>query len=100
MRTLANDHTRFEKTYFEVYKGYYFTGDGCRRDKDGYYWLTGESTKCKWSTAETVQQLDDFQAVCRIKLSRYLTMALHKCSRPSCMLTPSSAEACALFAKP
>ncbi|KAK9811421.1 hypothetical protein WJX72_003702 [[Myrmecia] bisecta] len=41
MRTLAGDHERFEKTYFEIYKGYYFTGDGCRRDKDGYYWLTG-----------------------------------------------------------
>jgi len=41
MRTLANDHDRFQKTYFEHYKGYYFTGDGCRRDKDGYYWLTG-----------------------------------------------------------
>lgn len=41
MRTLAGDHDRFEKTYFEHYKGYYFTGDGCRRDKDGYYWLTG-----------------------------------------------------------
>lgn len=41
MRTLANDHDRFQKTYFETYKGYYFTGDGCRRDKDGYYWLTG-----------------------------------------------------------
>ena len=45
MRTLANDHQRFEKTYFEHYKGYYFTGDGCRRDKDGYYWLTGGSMK-------------------------------------------------------
>ena len=41
MRTLAGDHDRFQKTYFEHYKGYYFTGDGCRRDKDGYYWLTG-----------------------------------------------------------
>ncbi len=44
MRTLANDHDRFQKTYFEHYKGYYFTGDGCRRDKDGYYWLTGTSS--------------------------------------------------------
>lgn len=46
MRTLANDHDRFQKTYFEHYKGYYFTGDGCRRDKDGYYWLTGTPTEC------------------------------------------------------
>jgi len=35
------DHERFEKTYFSDYKGYYFTGDGCRRDEDGYYWITG-----------------------------------------------------------
>ena len=41
MRTLQGDHARFEATYFEMFKGYYFTGDGCKRDKDGYYWLTG-----------------------------------------------------------
>ena len=41
MRTLYGDHKRFEDTYFDQYKGYYFTGDGCRRDEDGYYWITG-----------------------------------------------------------
>jgi len=41
MRTVYGDHERFEKTYFSDYKGYYFTGDGCRRDADGYYWITG-----------------------------------------------------------
>lgn len=41
MRSVWGDHERFEKTYFSDYKGYYFTGDGCRRDKDGYYWITG-----------------------------------------------------------
>ena len=41
MRTVWGDHKRFEKTYFADYKGYYFTGDGCRRDEDGYYWITG-----------------------------------------------------------
>ena len=41
MRTVWGDHDRFEKTYFSDYKGYYFTGDGCRRDADGYYWITG-----------------------------------------------------------
>jgi acetyl-CoA synthetase len=41
MRTIYGDHQRFEKTYFDQYKGYYFTGDGCKRDKDGYYWVTG-----------------------------------------------------------
>lgn len=41
MRTVYGDHDRFVSTYFETYKGYYFTGDGCRRDADGYYWITG-----------------------------------------------------------
>ena len=40
-RTIYGDHTRFEETYFSQYKGYYFTGDGARRDEDGYYWITG-----------------------------------------------------------
>jgi acetyl-CoA synthetase len=41
MRTVWGDHERFMKTYFADYKGYYFTGDGCRRDADGDYWITG-----------------------------------------------------------
>ncbi len=41
MRTVWGDHERFEKTYFADYKNYYFTGDGSRRDGDGYYWITG-----------------------------------------------------------
>jgi acetyl-CoA synthetase len=40
-RTVWGDHQRFKDTYFSQYKGYYFTGDGCRRDEDGYYWITG-----------------------------------------------------------
>src|SRR5690606_319341 len=40
-RTLYGDHDRFVQTYFSTYKGLYFTGDGCRRDEDGYYWITG-----------------------------------------------------------
>ena len=40
-RTIADDHPRFLKTYLSPYRGYYFTGDGCRRDEDGYYWITG-----------------------------------------------------------
>ena len=40
-RTLYKDHARFVETYFTQYPGYYFTGDGCRRDEDGYYWITG-----------------------------------------------------------
>ncbi|MEO8756426.1 MAG: acetate--CoA ligase [Devosia sp.] len=41
MRSVYGDHERFVQTYFTQYKGYYFTGDGCRRDEDGYYWITG-----------------------------------------------------------
>ncbi|MGJ5621320.1 acetate--CoA ligase [Sulfitobacter sp. MF3-043] len=41
MRSVWGDHDRFEKTYFSDYKGYYFTGDGCKRDADGDYWITG-----------------------------------------------------------
>ncbi len=41
MRTVYRDHDRFVQTYFSTYKGKYFTGDGCRRDADGYYWITG-----------------------------------------------------------
>ncbi len=40
-RTIYKDHERYEQTYFSAYKGVYFTGDGCRRDADGYYWITG-----------------------------------------------------------
>ena len=40
-RTVWGDHARFKETYFSTYKGLYFTGDGCRRDEDGYYWITG-----------------------------------------------------------
>ncbi len=41
MRTVFGDHQRFIDTYFSQYDGKYFTGDGCKRDKDGYYWITG-----------------------------------------------------------
>ncbi len=41
MRTVYGDHKRFVETYFSTFKGKYFTGDGCRRDEDGYYWITG-----------------------------------------------------------
>jgi len=41
MRSVYGDHERFELTYFSTYHGKYFTGDGCRRDEDGYYWITG-----------------------------------------------------------
>ena len=40
-RSVYGDHERFVQTYFSTYKGKYFTGDGCRRDEEGYYWITG-----------------------------------------------------------
>ena len=50
-RTLFGDHDRFVDTYFKTFKGMYFTGDGARRDEDGYYWITGGSTTCSTSPA-------------------------------------------------
>ena len=41
MRTVYGDHQRFIDTYFCTFPGRYFSGDGCRRDEDGYYWITG-----------------------------------------------------------
>src|SRR5688572_4837162 len=41
MRTVFGDHERFVQTYFSTYPGKYFSGDGCKRDADGYYWITG-----------------------------------------------------------
>jgi len=41
IRTVFGDHARFEEVYFSQHNGYYFTGDGSKRDKDGFYWLTG-----------------------------------------------------------
>ena len=46
MRTVYGDHKRFKETYFSQFKGKYFTGDGCKRDMDGYYWITGRVDDC------------------------------------------------------
>jgi len=43
-RTVYGDHDRYLNVYLRPYAGYYFTGDGCRRDNDGYYWITGNKT--------------------------------------------------------
>lgn len=69
MRTVYKDHKRFEETYFSTYKGYYFTGDGCRRDSDGYYWITGRVDDVinvsghRIGTAEIEAALDSHPAV-------------------------------------
>ncbi|MBW4024720.1 MAG: acetate--CoA ligase [Proteobacteria bacterium] len=69
MRTVFGDHERFIKTYFSTYKGLYFTGDGARRDADGYYWITGRVDDVinvsghRMGTAEVESALDGHQHV-------------------------------------
>jgi acetyl-CoA synthetase len=68
-RTIYGDHTRFKETYFARYPGLYFTGDGCRRDEDGYYWLTGRVDDVlnvsghRLGTAEVESALVEHEAV-------------------------------------
>ena len=69
MRSVYGDHERFFQTYFSQYKGKYFTGDGCRRDEDGYYWITGRIDDVinvsghRMGTAEIESALVDHDAV-------------------------------------
>jgi acetyl-CoA synthetase len=69
MRTVYGDHDRFIETYFATYKGNYFTGDGCRRDEDGYYWITGRVDDVinvsghRMGTAEVESALDSHPKV-------------------------------------
>lgn len=69
MRSVYNDHERFIQTYFSTYKGMYFTGDGARRDEDGYYWITGRMDDVlnvsghRLGTAEIEDAIDEHEAV-------------------------------------
>lgn len=69
MRTVFRDHDRFEQTYFSTFKGMYFTGDGCRRDEDGYYWITGRVDDVinvsghRFGTAEIENAINESTAV-------------------------------------
>ena len=69
MRTVFKDHERFVQTYFSTYPGTYFTGDGCRRDEDGYYWITGRVDDVinvsghRMGTAEVESALVEHQSV-------------------------------------
>uniref|UniRef100_A0AAY4DQE3 Acetyl-coenzyme A synthetase n=2 Tax=Denticeps clupeoides TaxID=299321 RepID=A0AAY4DQE3_9TELE len=69
MRTVYGNHDRFETTYFKKFPGFYVTGDGCRRDKDGYYWITGRIDDMLnvsghlLSTAEVESALVEHEAV-------------------------------------
>ncbi len=69
MRTVFGDHARFEQTYFSTFKGMYFTGDGARRDEDGYYWITGRMDDVinvsghRLGTAEIESAINEHEAV-------------------------------------
>lgn len=69
MRTVFRDHDRFIQTYFSTFKGMYFTGDGARRDADGYYWITGRVDDVinvsghRFGTAEIESAIDEHHAV-------------------------------------
>lgn len=69
MRTVFSDHARFEQTYFSTFPGKYFTGDGARRDEDGYYWITGRMDDVinvsghRIGTAEVESAIDEYAAV-------------------------------------
>lgn len=69
MRTVFGDHARFEQTYFSIFPGKYFTGDGARRDEDGYYWITGRMDDVinvsghRIGTAEVESAIDEYAAV-------------------------------------
>jgi acetyl-CoA synthetase len=77
MRTVYGDHERFFQTYFSAYKGLYFTGDGCRRDEDGYYWITGRVDDVinvsghRMGTAEIESALVAHQAVAEAAVVGY-----------------------------
>jgi acetyl-CoA synthetase len=69
MRTVYKDHERFVQTYFTTFRGKYFTGDGCRRDEDGYYWITGRMDDVinvsghRLGTAEIESAINEHDAV-------------------------------------
>lgn len=69
MRTVYGDHARFEQTYFSTFPGKYFTGDGARRDEDGYYWITGRVDDVinvsghRFGTAEIESAINEHEAV-------------------------------------
>lgn len=80
MRTVYGDHDRFKETYFSKFPGLYFTGDGCRRDEDGYYWITGRVDDVlnisghRFGTAE----LEDAVTSCHLAVEAAVVGAPHK----------------------
>ncbi|MCD8498259.1 MAG: acetate--CoA ligase [Alphaproteobacteria bacterium] len=77
MRTIYGDHERFEQTYFSTFPGFYFTGDGCKRDEDGYYWITGRVDDVinvsghRLGTAEIESAIDEHIAVAEAAVVGY-----------------------------
>lgn len=77
MRSIYGDHPRFETVYFKHYDGFYFTGDGCRRDEDGYYWITGRVDDVinvsghRIGTAEVESALDMHHSCCEAAVVGY-----------------------------
>ncbi|MEM7664002.1 MAG: acetate--CoA ligase [Pseudomonadota bacterium] len=77
MRTVYGDHQRFIETYFTTYPGFYFTGDGCRRDEDGFYWITGRVDDVinvsghRMGTAEVESALVSHEAVAEAAVVGY-----------------------------
>ncbi len=86
MRTVYGDHERFIQTYFSTYKGKYFTGDGCRRDADGYYWITGR-------VDDVHQRLRPPHGHGRSRIGAGLAMTRSRRPRSSAIRTTSRARA-------
>jgi acetyl-CoA synthetase len=88
MRTVYGDHQRFIDTYFKAYPGKYFTGDGCRRDADGYYWITGRVDDVinvaghRMGTAEVESALVAHQKCRRPRSSAIRTTSRARASTP------------------
>ena len=89
MRTVFGDHQRFIDTYFSTYPGKYFTGDGCRRDADGYYWITGRVDDVinvsghRLGTAEIESALVAHQAVAEAAVVGYPHASRARASTPT-----------------
>ena len=89
MRTVWGDHARFFETYFKTYPGLYFTGDGCRRDEDGYYWITGRVDDVinvsghRIGTAEVESSLSRIPRSPRRRSSAFRTTSRARPSTPS-----------------
>ncbi|XP_061637547.1 acetyl-coenzyme A synthetase, cytoplasmic isoform X3 [Phyllopteryx taeniolatus] len=85
MRTVYGNHGRFESTYFKKFPGYYVTGDGCRRDKDGYYWITGRiddmlnvSVREKIGAIATPDFIQDAPALPKTRSGKIMRRVLRK----------------------